>query len=123
MTSSISPNPDLSLEYVIVSMVDPIMLISNAQHMANHVNYVVKRTILPKSVILQKTGSKQHKSFKYQEVNVAHESSDHNGQIDEISSKVKSLYYHYVHFYSMNTRVQINLSTKSCDGSSLKNSF
>ena len=44
------------------------------------------------------TGSKQHKSLKYREVNLDQESSNDNGQIGEITSKVKSMYYHDVHF-------------------------
>ena len=38
----------------------------------------------------QGTSGARHKSFKYQEVNLDQESSDDNGQIDEITSKVKS---------------------------------
>ena len=44
----------LSLAYMIVNTVDPIIPVGNALLMANHVNYVIKRTILPKSFILQK---------------------------------------------------------------------
>ena len=69
------------------------------------------------------TGSKQHKSFKYHEVNLDQESSHNNGQIDEITSKVKSMYYQDVHFNSINTRMHINLNTKTCNGSSLKTHF
>ena len=70
----------------------------------------------------QITSSAKHKSFKYCKVNLDQESSD-NGQTDEITSKVKSMYYHYVHFNSVNTRMHINLSTKSCNGSSIKTHF
>ena len=62
------------------------------------------------------------KSFKYREVNVDQESSDDNGQIDEITSKVRSMYYHDVH-NSVNTHMHINLSTKSCNGNSMKTHF
>ena len=65
-------------------------------------------------------GSK--KSFKYREVNVEQESSD-NGQIDEITSKVRSMYYNDVHFNSVNTRMHIKLNTKSCNGNSLRTHF
>ena len=69
----------------------------------------------------QNIGSSKHKSFKYQEVNLDQESSD--DQIDEITSKVKSMYYYDVHFNSVNTRMHINLNTKSCNGSNMKTCF
>ena len=65
-------------------------------------------------------GSK--KSFKYIEVNVDQESSN-DSQIDEITSKVRSMYYNDVHFNSVNTHMHIKLNTKSCNGNSLKTSF
>ena len=55
--------------------------------------------------------------------NLDQESSDDNGQIDEITCKVRSMYYHDVHFNSVNTRMHISLSTKSCNGSSMKTHF
>ena len=64
----------------------------------------------------QSSGGVKHKSFKYREVNLDQESSDDNGQIDEITSKVRSMYYHDVHFNSVNTRMHINLNTRSCNG-------
>ena len=70
----------------------------------------------------QSTGSAK-KSFKYREVDLDHESSDDNGQIDEITSRVKSMYYQDVHFNSVNTRMHINLNTKSCNGNSMKTCF
>ena len=51
------------------------------------------------------------------------ESSGDNGQIDDITSRVKSMYYHDVHFNSVNTRIHINLNTKSCNGNSMKTRF
>ena len=66
----------------------------------------------------QGTGSAK-KSFKSWEVNVDQESGD-DGQIDEITSRVKSMLYHDVHFNSINTPKYINLSTKSCNGNSMK---
>ena len=65
-------------------------------------------------------GSK--KSFKYKEVNVDQESSD-DGQIDEITSKVRSMYYNDIHFNSVNTHMHIKLNTKFCNGNSLKTHF
>ena len=62
------------------------------------------------------------KSFKYREVNVDQESSD-DGQIDEITSKVRSMYYNDVCFNSVNTHMHIKLNTKSCNGNSLKTHF
>ena len=56
----------------------------------------------------QSSGGAKHKSFKYREVNLEQESSDDNGQIDEITPKVRSMYYHDVHFNSVNTRMHIN---------------
>ena len=47
------------------------------------------------------------KSFKYREVNLDQESSGDDGQINEITSRVKSMYYHDVHFNSVNTRMHI----------------
>ena len=41
------------------------MLVDNVQDMAKYVKVMVKRTNLPRNVILSK-----HKSFKYREVNV-----------------------------------------------------
>ena len=72
----------------------------------------------------QSTGSAK-KSFKYREVNSDHKSSDDNsnGQIDGITSKVRSMYYHDVHFNSVNTHMYINLSMKSCNGNSMKTHF
>ena len=67
----------------------------------------------------QSTGSAK-KLFKYREVNLDQESSDDNGQIDEITSKVRSMYYHDVCFNSVNTHMHINLSMKSCNGNSMK---
>ena len=59
-------------------------------------------------------GSK--KSFKYREVNqIDHESSD-DGQADDITTKVKSMYYYNVHLNSTNTCMHINLKNKSCNG-------
>ena len=66
------------------------------------------------------TGSKI--SFKYREVNVDQESSN-DGQIDEITLKVRSMYYYDVHFNSAKTRMHIKLNTKSCNGNSLKTGF
>ena len=57
------------------------------------------------------------------EVNLDQESSDDNGQIDEITSKVRSMYYHNVHFNSVNTHMHINLNTRSCNGNSMKTCF
>ena len=53
------------------------------------------------------TGMGSKKLFKYREVNVDQESSD-DGQIDEITSKVRSMYYNDVHFNSVNTCMHIN---------------
>ena len=69
----------------------------------------------------QGTGSAK-KSFKYREVNVDQESSD-DGQIDEITSRVKSRYYNDVHFNSVNTHMHIKLNTKLCNGNSMKIHF
>ena len=66
------------------------------------------------------TGSK--KSFKYREVNVDQESSN-DGQIDQITSRVRSMYYNDVHFNSVNTHMHIKFNTKSCNGNSLKTHF
>ena len=71
----------------------------------------------------QRSGNIKHKSFKYREVNLDQESSDDNGQIDEMTSRVKSMYYHDVHFNSVNIHMHINLKTKSCNGSSMKTCF
>ena len=49
------------------------------------------------------------------------ESSD--DQIDEITSKVESMYYHDVNFNSVNVRMPINLNTKSWNGNSMKTHF
>ena len=65
-------------------------------------------------------GSK--KSVKYREVNVDQESSD-DGQIDEITSKVRSMYCNDIHFNSVNTCMHIKLNTKSCNGNSLETCF
>ena len=70
----------------------------------------------------QGTGSAK-KSFKYREVNLDHESSDDNGQIDEITSRIKSMYYNDVHFNSISTWMHIKLNTKSCNGNSMKTHF
>ena len=53
----------------------------------------------------QSSGSAKHNSFKYREVNIDQESSDDNGngQIDEITSNVRSVYYHGVHFMCKHT--------------------
>ena len=68
------------------------------------------------------TGNK--KSFKYRQISADHESSDEgNCQIDEITSKVKSLYYSNVHFDAINTRMYVNLNTKSCNGNQRKTRF
>ena len=71
----------------------------------------------------QGSGPGKHKSFKYQEVNLDQESSDNDGQIDEITSKVRSMYYYDVHFNSVNTHVHINLNTRLCNGNSMKTNF
>ena len=71
----------------------------------------------------QSSGGAKHKSFKYREVNLDQESSDDNGQMDKITSKVRSMYYHDVHFNSMNTCMHISLRTKSCNGNSMKTHF
>ena len=71
----------------------------------------------------QSSGGAKHKSFKYREVNLDQESSDDNGQIDEITSKVRSMYYHDVHFNSVKTRMHINLNMRSCNGNSMKTCF
>ena len=63
------------------------------------------------------------KSFKYREVHLDQQSSDDNGQIDEITFRVKSMYYHNVHFNSVNTYVHINLNMRSCNGNSMKTHF
>ena len=68
------------------------------------------------------TGTGSKKSFKYREVNVDQESSD-DGQIDEITSKVRSMYYNDVYFNNVNTHMYIKLNTKSCNGNSLKTHF
>ena len=62
------------------------------------------------------------RSFKYRQVSVDQESSD-DGQIDEITSKIKCMYYNDVHFNSVNTRMYINLNTISCNGNSMKTHF
>ena len=69
----------------------------------------------------QSTGSVK-KLFKHREVNVDQESSD-DCQIDEITSRVKSMYYNYVHFNSVNTHMHIKLNTKLCNGNSMKTHF
>ena len=40
----------------------------------------------------QSSGNAEHKSFKYREVNLDQESSNDSSQIDEITSRVKSMY-------------------------------
>ena len=71
---------------------------------------------------LSHTGTGNKKLFKYREVNVDQESSD-DGQIDQITSKVRSMYYSDVHFNSVNIHMHIKLNTKSCNGNSLKTHF
>ena len=71
----------------------------------------------------QCSGNAKNKSFKYREVNLDQESSDDNGQIDKITSKVRSMYYHDVHFNSVNTCMRINLNTRSCNGDVMKTHF
>ena len=51
------PYPDLSLVYVTVNIVDPIMLIGNAHLMANHVNCVAKRTICQEVQVIKRPKS------------------------------------------------------------------
>ena len=96
--------------------------------MGKHVRFVVRKiTLLNKCRSnkgqgqTQSTGSAK-KSFKYREVNVDQESSD-DGQIDEITFRVKSIYYNDVHFNSINTRMHIKLNTKSCNGNGMKTHF
>ena len=71
----------------------------------------------------QSSDGAEHKSFKYREINLNQESSNDNGQIDEITSKFKSAYYDDVHFNSVNIHMHINLKTKSCNGLSMKTYF
>ena len=68
------------------------------------------------------TGMGSKKLSKYREVNVDQESSD-DVQIDEITSKVRCMYYNDIHFNSVNTHIHIKLNTKSCNGNSLKTHF
>ena len=125
----IDPRLDLSPVEVlkIASIVVPVTSVDNTLHMGKLVNLVAERTILPKSVSQsvqsQSSGSAKPKSFKYREVNLDQEYSDDNGQIDEITSKVRSMYYHDVHFKSVNTRMHINLNMRSCNGNSMKTHF
>ena len=63
-------------------------------------------------------------SFKYRQISVDHEaSSDEGQQVDEITSKLRSMYYNDVHFNSVNTRMHINLNTRSCNGNLRKTRF
>ena len=61
--------------------------------------------------------------MKYREVNVDQESSNDNGQIDEITSKVKSMYYNDVHFNSVNSRMHMNLDMRSYNGNGMNTFF
>ena len=85
-------------------------------------NHFPKKCRSNKSHNSKGSASDKHKSLKYHEVNLDQEFSD-DGQIDEITSKVKSMYYHDVHFNSMNTRMHINVNMKSCNGRSMKTHF
>ena len=71
------------------------------------------------------TGNNNKHSFQYRQINADHEgaSSDEGQQIDEITSKVKSLYYNDVHFNSLSTWMHISLSTRSCNGNTRKTHF
>ena len=71
------------------------------------------------------TGNNNKRSFKYRQINANHEgaSSDEGQQIDEITSKVKSLYYNDVHFNSLSTQMHISLSTRSCNRNTRKTHF
>ena len=71
------------------------------------------------------TGNNNKHSFKYRQINANHEgaSSDEGQQIDEITSKVKSLYYNDVHFNSLSTQMHISLSTRSCNRNARKAHF
>ena len=117
-------NPDLSLELEIPIIVVQIISVDNALHMEKLAKVVVGKIILLKSAD-QKARARAtqvleaKKSFKYREVNVDQESSD-DGQIDE---KVRSMYYNDVHFNGVNSCIHIRLSTKSCNGNSLKTHF
>ena len=69
------------------------------------------------------THTSNKKSFKYRQISADHKSSDEGQQIDEITSKVKSLYYNDVYFDLINTRMYVNLNTKSCNGTRRKTRF
>ena len=85
-------------------------------------NHFAKKCLLRnKSTAGTHTGNK--KLFKYRQISADHESSDEGQQIDEITSKVKSLYYNDVHFDLINTRMYVNLSTNSCNGTQRKTRF
>ena len=113
-------NPDLNLELGIASIVVPTISVDNARHMAKLAKVVAKKCHSRGQSQSGSTGSKT--SFKYREVNVDQKSSD-DGQIDEITSKVRSMYYNDIHFNSVNTCMHIKLNTKPCNGNSLKTCF
>ena len=115
-----SLNLDHSLEYVIASIVVPITSVDSPAFGKICKTCCKKKNFAKKccSGKAQGTGGTKHKSFKYQEVNLDQESSD--DQIDEITSTVKPMYYHDVHFNSVNTRMHINLNMRSCNGNSMK---
>ena len=115
-------NPDLSLELGIVNIVVPTINVDNALHMGKLVKAVARKITLQRSVVQSQCGSTgSKKSFKYREVNLDQESS--NDQIDDITTKVKSLYYNNVHFNSINTHMHINLKAKSCNSTSMVTKF
>ena len=117
----IGSSPDLSLGLGTASIVVQTIHISNVKLMGKIVRHVVKRTILPRSASLGKAKAKAL-VVPRNHLNTG-KSSDDNGQIDEITSKVRSMYYHDLHFNSENTYMHINLSTKSCNGNSMKTCF
>ena len=126
-TQGKSPGPSHQLELRIVNIVVTIIQEESAPHMGRIVRHVVERITLQKcrSRSLSSTGNNKC-SFKYRQINVDHDqgaSSDEGQQIDEITSKVKSLYYNDVHFNSVNTQMHISLSMKSCNGNTRKTCF
>ena len=103
---------------------DPTILTGNALHLGRHARVVVRKiTFLKCASQKAKTNLVLVvKNCLSTEVNVNQESSN-DGQIDDITTRVKSLYYNYVHFNSINTHMHINLKAKSCNGTCMTTRF
>ena len=120
-------SPDLNLQSGTASIVVQIINIDSALPVGKHARLVVRKITLPKNAGLIEAKPKVKaqvvpRNHSNIEINLDHESSD-DGQTDDITSRVRYMYYNDLHFNSVKHTYAHQLEYKIMQWKQYENPF